>query len=253
MTGVDDTRLAALTYLVELTRYATFTLRHLRQPDLAWIAAERCALAAEATADPVNIAAAAFTRAHARPMVAHTWGMGRAAEAADALEPHLSDDPTGLRVYGMLQLSAELADIVFGHSDDGGRLSEAARVAEHVGEHPAAFGYFGPANVGVWRLLLGNEVGDPAHALDLQDDSIPAGIPSSGRKSAYYLELGRAFAALGGHDREAIRQLRMAEKIDATRVQNDPFAREIVSDILARARRNAGTRDLRGLAYRMAI
>lgn len=248
----DDTRRRVLTYLVELTRYAAFTLRHLRQPDLAWIAAERCAQAAAATEDPVNVAAAAFTQVHARPMAAHGRGMHRAGAAADALEPHLSDDLTAFRVYGMLQLSAELADVVNGRGG-GGRLREAVEVADRVGEHPNAFGYFGPANVGVWRLLLGNESGDPARALDMQSDSIPAGIPSRGRRSAYHLELGRAYAALGSHDREAIQQLRQAEKIDAIRVRNDTFARDIVSDILARARRNAGTRDLRGLAYRMAL
>src|SRR5882724_351667 len=53
--------------------------------------------------------------------------------------------------------------------------------------------------------------------------------------------------------REGVRALTMAEQIAPQLVRNNVFVREAVSDLVQRARRDAGGRDLRGLAYRMGV
>jgi hypothetical protein len=47
--------------------------------------------------------------------------------------------------------------------------------------------------------------------------------------------------------------LRQAEKLGATRTRHNLWAREIVSEMVLRARRDAGGLELRGLADRMGM
>ncbi|MGH3685778.1 MAG: hypothetical protein ACRDRU_00010 [Pseudonocardiaceae bacterium] len=52
----------------------------------------------------------------------------------------------------------------------------------------------------------------------------------------------------GRHD-DAVIAFRRAEKIHPHRVQRDPFAREVLAELLARSPRGAVGRELRGMAY----
>jgi hypothetical protein len=58
---------------------------------------------------------------------------------------------------------------------------------------------------------------------------------------------------LGGHDGEAIAELRQAERLSPQQVHNHPVIRQQVTGMLERARRDTRARDLRGLAWRMGI
>ena len=66
------------------------------------------------------------------------------------------------------------------------------------------------------------------------------------------LEKARACAMLGRYA-GAARELRQAERLSPAQVHHHPLIRELVSDMLSRARREAGGRDLRGLAWRMNL
>lgn len=259
--GAEQERRAALALLVEACTAATFCLRQLAQPDLAWVAADRAAAAAAALGEPLPVAAAWFVRAHARPTAGQSRALRTAASAADALEPHLGSDVRAHQVYGMLRLSAALAAQLAG--DCAGmenHAAEAARVADRIGDRPDSWQSFGPANVDVWRTMLAIEAGDPAAALDharvadpAARKALAAAFPGCGRRAELELETGRAYAMLGGHDGQAVAYLRRAEHIDPVRVRNNPLARDLVSSMLARSRREAGGRELRGLAYRMGV
>ncbi|MGH3845309.1 MAG: hypothetical protein ACRDS0_28350 [Pseudonocardiaceae bacterium] len=50
-----------------------------------------------------------------------------------------------------------------------------------------------------------------------------------------------------------MRALRQAELIVPHRVQRDPFARDVLAELLARSRRDAVGRELRGMAYRAGL
>ncbi len=64
---------------------------------------------------------------------------------------------------------------------------------------------------------------------------------------------GRALARIGGHQDDAVRALRRAERISPARVQRHPFTRDVIAELLARSRRDAADRELRGMAYRAGL
>jgi predicted Zn-dependent protease len=153
----------------------------------------------------------------------------------------------------MLHLSAALACAVQ-DDHDGARAhgTEAAEVAARLGERPDAFELFGPANVDVWRSSLAVEAGNTEEALTYADAIEPRELASGNRRAALRLEKARAYVMLG-RDAEAVREIRQAERLSPAQVHHHPLIRELVTDMLSRARREAGGRDLRGVAWRMNI
>lgn len=243
----------SLQSLVQACGAAMIMLLHCGQNDLAWIAADRGRQAAHVLGSPVWIGAAAFECAMARPSASRSHALLSASRRADELEPHIGDDALAHQVYGMLQLTAALACSVQGdHTGATEHAAEAARIAAPLGDRPAAFGRFGPANVGVWRTSLLVEAGNAGEALACADQVQPAMLASNLRRAGLEIERARAQAMLG-EDAEAIASLRQAERLSPVMVFHNAMARELVADMLTRARREAGGRDLRGLAWRMNL
>jgi transcriptional regulator with XRE-family HTH domain len=246
-------RALALRSLIHSCALATAVLKHTGQGDLAWVAADRGRQAAGILDDPAWRAAAAFECAHARFSANRSRALLSTPRMADDLEPNVGDDLFAREVYGMLRLSAALACAVQGNHD-GARANsaEAARVAAPLGNRPAAFGVFGPANVGVWRASLAVEAGNAGEALTYAGEVEPRALASNDRRSSLHREKARAFAMLG-KDAEVALEIRQAERLSPIQVHHDPLLRELVATTLARARREAGGRDLRGLAWRMNL
>jgi transcriptional regulator with XRE-family HTH domain len=231
----------------------TCVLRQIGEANLAWIAGERARQAAEALGDPVWRAAAAYGCAHARSSVSKPRALMIAPRLADEAEPQVGDDPFAQEAYGMLRLSAALACAVQDdHKGAADQAAEAAALASRKGERPGAFELFGPANVGVWRTSLAVEAGEAGAALTYADQVEPRDLASHNRRAGLRLEKARAYAMLG-KDVSAIREMRQAERISPAQTRTNPLVRELVTDMLSRARREAGGRDLRGLAWRMNI
>jgi transcriptional regulator with XRE-family HTH domain len=246
-------REVALRSLVQACALATVVLKHLGQGDLAWVAADRGRHAAALLGDPVWRAAAAFECAHARFSANRSQALLATPAIADDLEPRLGDDRFAHEVYGMLRLSAALACAVQGdHAGAAAHSGEAARIAAPLGDRPEAFGVFGPANVGVWRTSLAVEAGNAGQALAHADAIAPGQLASSNRRAALHLEKARACAMLA-NDAGAVRELRSAERLSPAQARNNPLIRDLVATMLGRARREAGGRDLRGLAWRMNL
>jgi hypothetical protein len=181
-------------------------------------------------------------------------GTGR--EAADRMPDRLvtGDDTWAQEVYAMLRLTAALAAQVRGDSAGAAdQAEEAARIARTHGERPDAFEYFGPANLSTWRTTLAVEAGEPAQALEYAAAADLGPLPRV-RRALLLLDVARAHHQLGqGHDRQVITTLRQAEKLAPIRVHGSAWARDLVEVMLTRSRRDAGGRELRGLAYRMGL
>jgi transcriptional regulator with XRE-family HTH domain len=243
----------ALRLLVAATATAAIMLKHFGRTDLAWIAADRGQRAAALTGDPVQVAAAAFGSAHCTNSANRPRVLMSMPAAADRLEPLVGDDRFAREVYGMIRLSAALACAVDGNHD-GAREhgAEAASVAAGLGDRPEAFEVFGIANAGVWRTSLAVEAGNAAEALAYADRVQPQALASSNRRAALRMERARAEWMLG-HDDTAVRELRRAEKLSPMQVRNHPMIREQVGMMLRKAQREAGGRELRGLAWRMGV
>jgi transcriptional regulator with XRE-family HTH domain len=253
VTATGTGRDTALRLLIQACASSMITLRHFGLTDLAWVSADRGQRAASLLGDPVWQAAAAFECAHARPSADKPQALLSSPRRADEVQPHLGDDPFGHEVYGMLHLSSALACAVQG-DHDGARAhgAEAAGAAARLGDQPGAFELFGPANVDVWRASFAVEAGNAAEALAYADGIQPRQLASGNRRAALMLEKARACVMLGRYP-AAVRELRQAERLSPAQVHHHPLIRELVSDMLSRARREAGSRDLRGLAWRMNL
>ena len=243
----------ALRLLILTAASTMIMLRHFGRADLAWVAADRGRQAAALLGDPAWTAAAAFECAHARPSVNKPRALMSAPRLAEEFEPHIGDGTFEREVYGMLQLSAALACAVDGdHQGADEHGAESARVAGPLGDRPDAFELFGLANVGVWRTSLAVEAGNAEAALAHAAAVEPRALASANRRAALRLEKARAKAMLGD-DRGAITELRQAERLSPAQVRNHPLVREMVAHMLDSARREAGGRELRGLAWRMGL
>ncbi len=72
------------------------------------------------------------------------------------------------------------------------------------------------------------------------------------RQAAYWVYYGRALAHVHRRN-DAVMALRRAELIVPHRVQRDPFARDVIAELLTRSRRDTVGRELRGMAYRAGL
>lgn len=243
----------ALRMVVDLSISAVHVLRHLGQPDLAWIAARHAEDAARALGDPVMIGGAAMAMAMSRPAASMSRALRDAEMHARTLEEY-ADTRTGAEVRGMLLLYASLTRQIQG--DDSGSadlLAEASELAGRLGEQPSdtcgeGWRSFGPANVGIWTAAHAVERGEPEAALAAARAVDVKALPRRTRIAALVIEQSRALAMLGDGG-GAVQQLRKAEKMSAPTVHNHPLVRELVADLYDRA---IG-RDLRGLAWRMDL
>jgi hypothetical protein len=243
----------ALRLLIQAAASTTIMLRHFGRTDLAWVSADRGRQAAALLGDPVWTAAAAFECAHARPSYNLSRALLSTPRIADEFEPQIGDDTFSREIYGMLRLSAALACAVQGdHQGAADHGAEAARIAKPLGDRPDAFELFGPANVGVWRTSLAVEAGNAEGALDFAAHVEPRALASGNRRAALSLEKARAKSMLGD-DGDAIIELRHAERLSPAQVRNHPLVREMVAHMLDSARREAGGRGLRGIAWRMGL
>ncbi|MGH3939488.1 MAG: helix-turn-helix domain-containing protein, partial [Pseudonocardiaceae bacterium] len=152
---------------------------------------------AEELADPAWLGLAAWLRALALGGKGRSRMLELSVQGADALQGHL-DDPRVQQMYGALHLSAVLASAALCRADDAvAHLDEAGALAERVGSDGGrGFGslYFGPDNVGIWRVSIAVELGDPGRAQELARQVTPERVPSAHRQAMYWADLGRGMA-----------------------------------------------------------
>ncbi|MPZ66128.1 MAG: helix-turn-helix domain-containing protein, partial [Pseudonocardiaceae bacterium] len=153
----------------------------------------------------------------------------------------------------LMEQHAQVAAVGNRHADVDAAMAIASELAERFGEvEPIGFG-FGPTNVGLRRMSLALEAGEPDRALNIAGSVRPERAAFATRQAAYWVDFGRAAAHLRGRRDDAVRAFRTAEDLFPARVYRNPFARDTVTELLTRARRDAGGRDLRALAHRMGL
>src|SRR5262249_31330349 len=135
-----------------------------------------------------------------------------------------------------MQTARDLAD----------RFGEPEEDHDHLG-----FG-FGPTNVGLWEMALALECDEPDRALSIGQSIEPQRHPFTTRQSQYWLDYGRALARVRRRD-DAVMALGKAEQLFPARVHRSPFARDVIAELVAHAKRNTVGRELRGMAYRAGL
>lgn len=219
--------------------------------DLAWQAATLARQAAERLDDPVAASVAAFGTAHGL-LAAGAVDLARGQLAA---APARTSTAAELAATGMLTLTTSLVAATTGdRAGQEAALTEAANLADVVTSGPDELRFgFTPSNVGVWRMSVANELGAHSEAARIGAAVNPAALPSPTRKAAFYRELGRALARVPRQQEKAVHALRIAEELAPARMHRHPFMRSVLAELLARARRDAVGRELRGMAYRAGL
>lgn len=234
--------------------------KNLGFPDLAHVAALRIRDVAHMLAGPEWVGLAAYARAQAIGSGARERAGHLAVKAANDIAGEL-DQPEVAEVYGMLHLMAALANTTQGKFDTAlDHVNEAEDIARRPGVGNAATGgwmhmWFGAGNVGYWRTMLAVERGEGGRAVEIANAIDPATRPQAKSRTAMWLiDIGRAHAMEGRANREpAVQRFLDAENIAPQLTRSNPWVREAVTDLLSRARRDAGGRELRGLAHRVGI
>jgi transcriptional regulator with XRE-family HTH domain len=241
----------ALRSLVQAAQVTTLLVKNMGAVDLAWVAAERGHQAATRLADPLWVAASEFARTQA------LIGLGaysRAeALARKALTLLRTDSESALEVYGTSILTAGFCASVTGSDNPTAAIMEAEEIARRTEGINAFFLAFSPTNVDLWRISIALECDDPVHAADVANGVNIDKIPMKSRKAAFLIDHARALHALRGRDTDVVHLLRQADRLGPTRTRHNIWVREIVAELVQRARRDAGGRELRGLADRMGL
>ena len=131
-------------------------------------------------------------------------------------------------------------------------LDYAADLAQRTGEGNRFSLSFGPTDVTLWRMTAALEGRDYERTVALAETVTPERIRASARRTAYWMDYGRALARIRRRD-DAVAALRRAEKISPDEVPRHPFVREVLGELLARSRRDASGRELREMAYRAGL
>jgi hypothetical protein len=157
-------------------------------------------------------------------------------------------------MIGSLQLICAYAGPGRKRPDDSRAWSdEATATARRTGETTTLGLFFGPTNVGIWRIGIETDGGDPGLAATIARGVDPAVLPAGFRQVFFYADTARALARLRNSDRAAIRFLLAAERVAPQHVHTSALVQETARALLDRSRRAAGGTELRALCERLRI
>ncbi|MGH8900101.1 MAG: helix-turn-helix domain-containing protein [Egibacteraceae bacterium] len=233
---------------------ASSLARTVGEVDLALLAADRAVGAAQRSGDGLLVAVSERLLASSLIREGLLDEAGAVcSDAADVLAPTDATPLEGWSVWGSLQLTG--ADVVVRGGDGVGAwrvLGNARDAGERVG--PGRNDYweaFGPANVGVYEIMVALESGDPVEALRIADTVEVDELPSAESRARFCIQVARAHA-LDLDDVATVMLLLEAERHSAEAVRHSVLARELVRVCLSRERRSR-TPGLRGLAERLGV
>lgn len=135
-------------------------------------------------------------------------------------------------------------------------MEEAMRVARRFGS-PSGDDSYGidnsPSEVATYWMWLALEANEPDRAVSFMESGLGERNPYKSGLAFYWIFAGRALARIRGKHDEAVIALRKAEELFPVKVRRDPMVRDVLSELVTRARRDAVGRELRGMAYRAGI
>ncbi|MFI6031444.1 helix-turn-helix domain-containing protein [Amycolatopsis magusensis] len=217
---------------------------------LGYVASDRLTQAAELLGEPEWLGVAGWTRAQFVSSISRARQYTLAVQAVDLPGARLES-------RGMSHLTAALAAAAVGNDSMAKtHLAEASTMADALDLDNSSWGAgtmnFGRANVGIWKVSIGVEAGDGGRVAEVAEDVPWQAVPAS-RQGAYWMDLGRGLLTEKRTRDEGLRALLKAEELTPQQVRNNVFVKELVADQLRTARRDAGGRELRGLAWRMGV
>jgi transcriptional regulator with XRE-family HTH domain len=228
---------------------AAFTIKAHGHIDLAIRLADAALDVADSLGEPVEHAVAAFAVAQcALAGGSRRKSLRIATEAATRLGDVGSDG--ALTLYGMLHLHAALSAAALGHGADvAPHLAEAMAAAHRVTSDPW-LQELTPTNVGIWRVAIALENGEPDRAPEYAQRVDKSKIRGLDRRAHLHIDTGRGLYAAGQAD-AAVREFLRADEIAPQKVRTRPWVLELVGQMVRDAR--TGSDELRELAARCRI
>ncbi|MFY1688049.1 helix-turn-helix domain-containing protein [Plantactinospora sp. WMMB782] len=245
------------TVLARVAYQASACLRHIGYRHLARTAAKVAVTAAQEAESPAWIGATRFACTQSLPMEAPELAARVADRALGDLQSTAAAQDVR-QILGQLHLAAAFTSAVAGRQDDArSHLAEASREAASLGDPNDGMGFnecgFGPTNVGLWQMSIAAESGEHGRVIELARTVRPETLKATIRHQSYWLDLGRALAASGRTDREALVAFIRAERVAPALFAMNPIARDSVVAMVRRAQRRSVSEDLRVLARRFGI
>jgi transcriptional regulator with XRE-family HTH domain/tetratricopeptide (TPR) repeat protein len=248
--GRDVAELLDLAVLLHAQDTRGWLWIHSASLDLRWQAASLAQQLAQRRDTPTALGVAAWG-AVVEMLASGAFDLAR--DELDAVSVPTSN-PESMQLAGMLALSRSLVAASDKRPQDvEPALDYAEELAQRTGQGEAFWLGFGPVNVGLWRMASLLEVGDYDRAVGVAEGLNAQEHPSPERRATYWADYGRALARIKGRQDEAVRAIWRAEQLHPTRVQRNPFVREVLAELLSRSRQDAAGRELRGMAYRAGL
>ncbi|MGH3814541.1 MAG: helix-turn-helix domain-containing protein [Pseudonocardiaceae bacterium] len=240
--------------LIDAHRVAMRTAKDLGGHGLSILTARAVQQCAEALDDVAWRGCAVVVRGYATGELDRAGQYHRSVAAAETLTGRL-DSSDALQACGMLHLQAAQAAGAEGdHDTSATHLEEASALAARMDTEVGSWAnlFFGPTTVGRWRTHLAVQLGEHGQALEIAKTVHPELLPKR-YHAFFWSEVGRALVAGNTTRHKGVRVLLHAEQLAPQLIRHDVLVREAVAGLLRQARRDAGGRELRNLAWRMGV
>lgn len=202
---------------------------------LACLAADHSMRAAQASQDPITVAASARVIVHVLTSTGH---LPAAVSAASTHAARLDREVPGrtpefLSVYGSLLLRGAIAAA---HHDQRAAacelLGEADDAARQLGQDAnVRWTAFGPVNADLHRVHVAVTLGDAGTAIDVARRINLTAITVTERKASLLIDAARAFLQWGRHE-HACTALRTAHNLARQEVAGRPAVRRLIRDLV---------------------
>jgi transcriptional regulator with XRE-family HTH domain len=240
--------------LIRAYARAMWTAKRLGDHGLPSLAARAVQQCAETLDDPLWLGYATYLRGAATGQLDRAAHYRRSVAAAESLTSQLDRDDA-LQACGMLHLSAAQAAGAQADQDTAtAHLAEASLLAARMDTEAGTWAdwRFGSVKVGIRKTRIAVELGEHGQALEVAKTVHPE-LVRAVQQAEFWADVGRALAAEKKTRDKAVRALVHAEQLAPQRIRHDVFVREVVTGLLRQTRRDAGGRELRGLAWRMGV
>jgi hypothetical protein len=230
---------------------ASSLLKTLGDAPLAMLAADRAVRWARSVGDPVLVAAATYRLANVL-LATRRLDEARtvALQAADLVEPGMSQSSRSLAVSGGLLLTAAVAAARRGDASVAWELMGQARTASRLlrSDHADLYSIFGPTNVAIHNVQVAVELRDGRAAVQRSQHVDPDRLPASliERRGQFLIDVAHAHV-LDGDDTAAVATLVRADRVAGQEVRLSRQVPDLIRTLLARERISA-TPGLRALA-----
>jgi hypothetical protein len=236
LSGEDRNRAFALS--ADAHHVAAGLLLKLDDQGLAYLAADRSMRAAQASGEPVTVAASARIMTHTLMSGGHLdTAIATASSHAARLDRDLpAPTPDSLSVYGALLLRGSVAAAQLGNRAAAHELlGEAEDAGERLGfDGNLRWTAFGPTNAKLHRVNIAVTLGDAGTAVDVARRIDPATITVTERRATLLVDTARAFLQWGKHEKAYI-ALRAAEQTAHEEVAGRPSVHRLIGDLLVSA------------------